>query len=109
MRKIYLYPGDAVDTSGPNFGYALFKKNSSGDMAFELKLSRLKPDTKYDIWINQYPSTGLLSNPSVTVTTDAKGRGSASVNVSRIEGKAGFWISLKNGGEVFRSIAVDFD
>ncbi len=88
MRKIYLYPGDAMDTSGPNFGYAVFKENPSGDMAFEFKLSRLKPATKYDIWINQYPAAGPLPRPAATVTTDAKGRASASVSVKRIEGKA---------------------
>jgi hypothetical protein len=93
MLKIRLYSGAATDTSGPNFGFAAFKKNY----------------TKYDIWINQYPATRLLSEPLGTVTTDAKGRGRTSVSVERIEGKTGFWISLTGGKDIFRSVAVDFE
>jgi len=109
MLKIRLYSGAATDTSGPNFGFAAFKKNSSGDMTFDFTLSRLRPDTKYDIWINQYPATRLLSEPLGTVTTDAKGRGRTSVSVERIEGKTGIWISLTGGKDIFRSVAVDFE
>jgi hypothetical protein len=109
MLKIRLYSGDSSDTSGSNFGYAVYKKCPSGEMTFDFMLSGLKPDTKYDIWVKQYPAIKLLTEPMATVTTDVKGKGSASVSVARMEGKTGFWLSLTSGKDVFRSVAVKFD
>jgi hypothetical protein len=74
MRKIPIYSGDAVDTSGPNFGYAVLKANAMGNLDLDIKLVKLKPGTAYDIRINHYPATHLLPEPTVIVTTDKKGK-----------------------------------
>ena len=109
MRKIPIYSGDAVDTSGPNFGYAVLKTNAMGNLDLDIKLVKLKPGTAYDIRINQYPAIRLLSEPTVIVTTDKKGKGNADVSVARITGKSGFWITVTGGDEVFRSAAVELN
>ena len=109
MGKIPIYSGDAVDTSGPNFGFATLKKNVMGNMTFDILLKKLKPNTAYNIWVNQYPAHRLLSEPTGIVTTDARGKGNISVSVERIAGTSGFWITVTGGKEIFKSAAIDIN
>jgi hypothetical protein len=108
MRKIHIYPGDAEDTSGPDFGFAALKTNSMVTLTLDIALKKVEPGKRYDIWVNQYPATHLMPEPAGIVTTDAKGKGNVSVSVARLAGTSGFWISVTSGNEVFRSAAIDF-
>jgi hypothetical protein len=109
MRRIQIYSGDAIDTSGPNFGFAALKTNATGNLTFDITLKKVKPNTKYDIWVNQYPVPHLLSEPTGEITTDPKGKGNIGVSVEHIAGTTGFWISVTNGNEIFRSAAVELN
>jgi hypothetical protein len=107
MKRIPIYSGNAVDTSGPDFGFAALKTNAVGNLSFDITIKKLKPSTKYDIWVNQYPATRLTSEPAGAITTDAKGGGNTSVCVARVPGTTGFWISVTGCNEVFRSAAIE--
>jgi len=108
MKKMPIYAADAVDTSGPNFGFATLKTNEAGDLIIDIALKGIKPDTTYNFSINQYPV--VQPPPSLTVSgtlkADAKGRGSASVKVARIAGATDLWISVTSDSEYLRSAAV---
>lgn len=108
MRKISIYSGEAVDTSGPSFGFAILKTNTIGDLIVDIALKNAKPNTTYYIWINQHP--GARPQPKLTapgvLTTNTKGKGSTSVRVARITGATDLWISVTNSSEYLRSAAV---
>jgi hypothetical protein len=42
MKRIPIYSGYAVDTSGPNFGLATLKTDKTGDLILDIALKDVK-------------------------------------------------------------------
>lgn len=105
----YTCPSGASITDD-EFGFVVIDIENN-TVSVDVSLSGAKPDSSYDIWVNQDPGGCPLSSPTApgALTTNADGDDIAHVDTPLVETATNFWISAVGGDQVLRSVAVSFD